>query len=190
MSSQRKKEEEKKEIIKNMAFPWDQTPGEPNRAFKLFLRFLAMGKTRTYAKVSQISSVSYSSVTDYAGKYQWVKRATEHDRVKEEEFKIKLDEEILQSRIRQQRLGVEMQELANKGLKILNKDIEGLSAQDIIKLVDIGVKIEKLALNSPTEITESKVESEVKIKVEEIPKEIAAEIGKLLAIKNSEVADK
>lgn len=192
ISWQKKKEEEKQRIIENMAFPWDQNPGEPDKEFRLFLRYLSLGKTRNYTKVAKTSSVAYSAVNIYSIKYQWKKRAMEYDLAKEEEFKIKLDEEIIQSRIRQQRLGSEMQNLANKGLKILNKDIEGLSAQDIVKLCDIGVKIERLALGSSTEIKESTVKAEIdaKIKVEEIPKEIAEKIGKELAIKSSKDVDK
>lgn len=180
------REAAKQKIIDDMAYPWDRQPGEPEKAFKMFLRYLALGRTRNYIKVSQTTEINYPTVCECANKYSWKIRADKHDLAKEEEFKIKLDEEILQSRVRQQRLGQDMQELANHGLEMLNDCVEELSPQDITKLIDVGVKIERLALNSSTEITESKIDATVEVKVEEIPKEIAEKIGKELAIKNSE----
>lgn len=187
------REAAKQKIIDNMAYPWDRQPGEPERAFKLFLRYLAIGRTRNYIKVSQTTEINYPTVCECANKYSWNIRADKHDLVKEEEFKIKLDEEILQSRVRQQRIGQDMQKLADRGIKHLNEclddNIDELSPQDITKLIDVGVKIERLALNSSTEITESKVNAKIEMKVESVDPEIAAEIGKLIAIKKSEDKD-
>jgi hypothetical protein len=177
----------KQKIIDDMAYPWDRQPGESEKAFTMFLRYLAIGRTRNYIKVSQTTEINYPTVCECANKYSWKLRADKHDLAKEEEFRIKLDEEILQSRVRQQRLGADMQELGAKGITMLKDYTEELSASDISKLIDIGVKIERLALNSSTEITESKLkmEAEVKVEVEEIPKEICEKIGKLIAIKES-----
>ena len=93
------------------------------------------------------------------------------------------------SRIRQQRIGKDMQNLAERGILMLNEDITTLSAQDVVKLSDIGVKIERLALGNATEIKDTKVDAKVSVAVEEIDPEIAKEIGKLIAIKASKEAD-
>ena len=63
---------------------------------------------------------------------------------------------------------------------------DDLSPQDVAKFADIGQKIERLALGNPTEIKEAKIDAKVEIEVEKIDPEIAKEIGKLIAMKESE----
>jgi hypothetical protein len=79
-----------------------------------------------------------------------------------------------------------MQDLAEKGLEMLKSYPDELSPQDVAKFADIGQKIERLALGTPTEIKESKVDAKVEIEVEKIDPEIAETIGKLIAMKESE----
>lgn len=183
---QRKREVKNKKIADEVVYSWDRQPGESERSFLAFLRYLEIGRTRNYIKVAQTTEICYSRVCKYANKYDWKARANDHDVVKEEEFRVKLDEEILQSRIRQQRIGESMQVLGECGVNMLNEHIEELSPQDVSKLIDIGVKIERLALGDATEIQDVKTESNVKVQIEEIDPEIAAKIGKMIAIESSE----
>lgn len=187
--TKRQREAEKQRILDEMAYPWDRQPGEPEKTFSLFLRYLNLGRTRNYVKVAKTCEICYQTICEYANKYSWKVRADKHDVAEEEEFKIKLDTEIMQSRVRQQRIGQDMQELASCGITMLNEYPEELSAQDISKLIDIGVKIERLALNSSTEITETKIDAKVEVKTEYISPELAAKIGKELAIEQSEKVD-
>lgn len=176
------KKVEKETILNEMVYNWDRQPGETEKEFRLFTRYLSLGRTRNFAKVSQSCEMSYAYICDLGNRQSWKLRSDESDLNQDEEFKTRLDEEILQSRIRQQRIGSQMQKLAEKGIEMLTENVEDLSAQDISKLIDVGVKIERLALGSSTEIKESKVEAKVEVQVEEIPPEIAAKLGKELAI--------
>lgn len=180
------KQIEKGKIVDNIVDSWDQQPGEPAKAFKLFLKYLALGRTRNYKKVADTSEVSYGTVMRYANQYMWIVRADDHDLAEDHEFTIKLDEEILKSRIRQQRIAKSMSKLAEKGLLMLSENIEDLSAGDCARLLDVAAKVENLALGKSTEISEAKIESEVKVQIEEIDPKIAAEIGKMMAIQKSE----
>ena len=182
----KEKEREKQIVIDNFVFSWDQMIGESNNSYKLFQLYLNIGKVRNYRKAADLSAKSYSIVCMTANQFWWKKRADEHDLYKDREMMIELDAEILKNKLLQFNLGQQFQILAQKGSQILMENVEELSAGDVTKLADIGTKLTNLAMGSATEITESKVEAKVEIEVESIPTDIAAEIGKKLAIQKSE----
>jgi hypothetical protein len=179
-------EEDRLKVIEDYSFSWDRIPSESIARFELFEEFLKLGRTRTYRKIADLCGRSDTNISVISSQFSWRDRADNYDQMKDEEMRVKLDSEILQSRIRQQALGGEMQKLAEKGLEILNEIPEDLSPQDISRLIDVGTKIENLALGAPTAISESNVKSEVKVQVEEVDPEISKEIGKLIAIKASQ----
>ena len=190
LKSRKEKEKEKAEIMSTSAYAWDRQISETVANFKLFCLYRNMGHTRTIMKVSDLNTgVIYNTVLGLDKKFQWKKRALAYDEFRDFEMMTKLEEEILESRMRQQILGAEMQKLGAKGVKLLNEGVENLSPADITKLIDIGTKIENLSLGKSTEISESKVHGKVEIAVEEIDPSIAAELGKLIAIKKSEKMD-
>ena len=180
---QKRKELEKQRVLDEHAFSWDQNPGEPNNAFALFKLYLSIGKTRSYIKTQNLScEFSYTTIQKFANEYQWKIRADAADRAHDEEIRVKLDEEILENKLRSLNVGVQLQDLAAKGAEMLMTEIEELSPSDIVRLADIGTKITNLALGSATEIKDVKSESKIEIAVEEIPKEISERIGRELAI--------
>ena len=188
--TRKEKDEEKLQIMGESVFPWDRQIGESMKSYKLFLAFKDMGRTRSYVKVFELTEgIKYGSINQLGFQNQWFKRAEAFDMHQNNEFEIKLEEEILQSRIRQQRIGSLLQDLASKGLEMLKEYPEELSPQDVAKFADIGQKIERLALGSPSEIIKKDVSAKVEVAVEEIDKELAKEIGKLIAMKKSSEMD-
>lgn len=187
-AKQRKeKETEKMEVLSNYLYSWDQNPGESDQSYRLFLAFRDMGRTRSYIKIVDLfPQMNYKAINQLGHRLQWFKRAGEFDIHQDNEFMVKLEEEIIYSRIRQQRLGNMMSNLAEKGLEMLKEFPEELSPTEISKFAEIGQKIENLALGKSTSISESKVDAKVEVEVEQIPKEISEEIGKKLAILASE----
>ena len=177
---------EKQKIIDDCVFSWSRQPGETPAAYQAFDLYLMLGKARKVTTVMDLTQTSYKTLMSWTKKYQWKKRSKDYDVMKTEEMRVKLEEEVMVHRVRQLHIGKGLQELASKGSEMLMENVEDLSAQDISKLADIGTKLVNLAIGSPTERTESKVESKVTIEVEEIDPEIAAEIGKMMAIKRSE----
>ena len=185
----RQREIEKKRILDNLCYSYDQQPGESNNNYELFNIYKNMGRSRTYGMVADICPYKTpQNISKISIKNRWKKRVVDYDLEKDRQMQMKLDDEIMVSRLRQMNIGSDMQKLAQKGLKVLESCVDELSPTDVSKLADIGVKIERLALGSSTEITESKVEVEgkVDVKVEELPKELVEKIGKELAIMASE----
>ncbi len=190
--TRKEKEEEKQQIIDESVFSWDRRIGESMKSYRLFLCFKDMGRTRSYVKVFELTEgMNYAAINQLGTRLEWFKRAEAFDAHQDREFQIKLEEEILQSRIRQQRIGAGMQELAEMGLEMLKEYPEELSPADISKLIDIGVKIERLALGDPSEIIKKEIEGkvEVEVAVEEVPKDISAMVGRELAIRASKKMD-
>lgn len=183
-----KKEIERLKIAEAMIYSWDRMPGEGQTPFRLFELYLSLGKTRSYIKTANVCERNYNKICQFANQFNWKQRSEDYDSHNDHEMRQRLDEEILHSKILQMEIGKSLQDLAARGIEMLNNDIESLSPADVAKLSDTGVKITNLALGSSTSITETKVEvdGKMEIKVEEVPKEIAAEIGKLIAIKQSE----
>lgn len=187
VSWKKEKELERMRIINDHCFDYDQNPSETSLEYKLFNIYRKLGRTRNYIKVCNLyPDKSYSRICQIATKHSWATRAQAWDRDNEKEIQQKLDEEILISRLRQFNIGKQLIDLSEKGLEILSEIPEEMSPNEIVKFAEIGSKLQSLALGKSTEITESKIEAEVKVKVEEIDPDIAKEIGKLIAIKNSE----
>ena len=188
--SKQTKELERLQIVNEICYSWDQHPGEDQTPFRLFKLYLSFGKTRSYMRVANESERTYSGICKIAEQFNWKLRSDDYDNHHDREMMMKLDEEILYAKMRQMEIGIKLQELAAKGIDMLNEDIESLSANDVAKLSDTGVKIINLALGSATKIEESKVEAKIAVKVEEVDPEIAAAVGKMIAVKLSEAADK
>ncbi|MCD6161328.1 MAG: hypothetical protein J7K40_02820 [candidate division Zixibacteria bacterium] len=179
-------EAEKKKIWEEMAFPWDRQIGEPIGAYRLFCGYRDLGRTRSIAKIAELQSKRPETVHATAGKYQWRKRADAYDVYMDKIMRVRLEEEIVHARIRQQVLGANMQELAQAGVtKIMESgEVNDLRPLDVARLADVGSKIENLAVGRPSEIVQEDGRCEIKHNVEMDP-ELAAEIGRVIAMKKS-----
>ena len=178
-------EEEKQKILSEMAFLWDRQLGESKAAYRLFCVYRDLGPTRTYKDVAEYCSRNPGVISGYASKFQWKKRAEAYDDHKRRIMQERLRTEILEARIRQQALGELMQDTAKKGIELLKDDLGEIKPADLIRLGEIGAKLEANALGSPTEIIREEKVGEVKHTVEVVDPEIAAELGRLIAIKKS-----
>jgi len=186
--TERKIEVEKKKILEEMAYAWDRQVGESRLAYQLFCIYRDLGRTRSYDRVVEISSRSPNTVSKYASSFQWKARAAAYDDYMNHKMRVKLEEEVIQARIRQQALGADMQELAMAGInKIMeSENPEELRPLDIARLAEVGVRIENLAIGQPSEIVREESKGEVKHTVEVLDKDLVAEVGRILAEKKSQ----
>lgn len=189
ITTKKQREVEKLKIIEAMCYSWDRTPGEGQTPYRLFQLYLSLGKTRSYIKAANLCERNYTDICKFANQFNWHQRSQDYDTHNDREMRQRLDEEILYAKMRQMGIGIKLQELAERGIEMLNEDIESLSPSDVAKLSDTGVKIINLALGSATEIKEAKIDAKVEVKTEYISPELAAKIGKELAITNSENKD-
>lgn len=136
---------------------WDRLPGETPQQFHRFTTYLQYRKIETVARVL---GIEYATTKQNASKWQWTFRALAHDdhitRLEMEEF----EAEKKRSVRRQAKLGQRLQHAAMAGAEQLMRrvqegDVE-VSGNEIAKLADVGVKIERLANMDPTAIKEDR----------------------------------
>lgn len=138
---------------------WDRLPGETPQQFARFKCYLTSANRSTHA-VARILGLSGSAIRSVASKWHWIFRAECWDRwVDQREFEEYAKEKQLSAR-KQARLGRKLQEAALKGAgQLLNRISSGdaeVSGNEIAKLADVGVKIERLANSDPTAIKEDR----------------------------------
>lgn len=128
--------------------PWDRTPTESSAAYEAFCLFRDMGLERTVVAVGREIDVEKSAHT-WSAKFNWLARAMAYDDYLEAEKRKAFEAESRAMAVRQAKLGMKMQGVAEGGLDAI--EVEKLTPQDIARLADTGVKIERLARGDSTE---------------------------------------
>lgn len=138
--------------------PWERLPMESDLQYGRFRTYLTMvgTPTRTQSRKRSIRHVAHTIgispdvMADVATKYSWALRAElwdrELDRQEDEEFK---RQRSISARA-QAKLGARLQDAANVGLSKLLTGAVDMSASEVAKLAETGVKIERLAMDKST----------------------------------------
>lgn len=125
--------------------PWDKRKGESNRAYEAFCMYRDMGVERSVVVIRDI----YPTSQNWSGKFDWRKRAElwdEHLRVL---AKHALEDEKINMAKRQARIGVKMQDLAERTLNA--GTVLPQSVGEVVKLAEVGSRIERMARGESTE---------------------------------------
>jgi hypothetical protein len=123
---------------------WDRLPEESGKAWYAFQTYLYLGLTRSFRKVTTELDANYTyskQLEKWSRQYSWVDRARAWDRHIDEERKREYIGAIKEMAQRQAKLGRELQDKAGEGLQKL--DVSALKPADLIRLLDVGVKIER-----------------------------------------------
>lgn len=140
--------------------PWSRLPTETEIQFARFRTYLTMNtkigrdgvpRQRSIRDLSETLKLSYRAIQTHASRYYWALRAQCWDR----ELERQLDEEFKQQKResvrRQAKLGAKLQALAERGASnMLATGGADLTASDVVRLADVGVKIERLAHDKST----------------------------------------
>jgi hypothetical protein len=128
---------------------WEQLDNENGRAFEAFLVYREMGLSRSLKKVANVIGRSRSWTERMASSNEWTLRARAYDR---EVDRIRLAanaEAQVEMILRHARLGQEVVALAHDALRRI--DPESLKPGDVVRLLELGVKTERLSRGAPTE---------------------------------------
>lgn len=145
--------------------PWERLPQESELAYSRFREYLTMQPKavilRQNTRVAQSGSRSIRRLADklalnpdnlakHAARFHWKLRADcwdrELDRQEDEAFK----EERRVAGRNQARLGQKLQRAADFGADILLTGAVEMSASDVARLADVGVKVERLSMEKST----------------------------------------
>lgn len=138
--------------------PWERQEGESAKDYEAFCVYRDLGPGRSLKLVAKMCNKSETIMGRRSGKFDWVRRAAlwddEQDRIERKEAQEAQVREIRKMRKRQADSGYAMQ---IKGLEALKKlPLEEMSAQDIVKMMIEGAKLERLGRGDVGEVVEER----------------------------------
>jgi hypothetical protein len=135
---------------------WERQPHETSRSYALFCAYRNLGPERSLRKLKQGTSgaPNVNRLKRLSTRWNWVERARKYDDYLEYQDRLQQESERREMRKRHAKMGVLGQSVAVKALEnLLNKVQSGgeVSAGDASRLLDTGVKVERLARGEPTD---------------------------------------
>lgn len=139
---------------------WERREGEPLKHYQRFCIYRDMPygtqdqepQKRSIRSVARMLGLKAKTQLEAMSvKWNWVERAAAYDVYMTELRRFDNEQAIRKMRDQHARLGVQLLNKATRGLMVL-PDKE-LSAQDIARLADVGVKIERLSRGDAESIT-------------------------------------
>lgn len=144
--------------------PWERLPNESGRVYAQFCVFRDMPykdkehdnftkaqirRGRSIKKTAKQIGCSVSLITKYSTRFNWRSRAEAYDDYVERELRERDEAEIRKMNKFHANAGRQLAAKALRGL--INLDENGLSATDVVKMLDTGAKMERLARGQSTE---------------------------------------
>jgi hypothetical protein len=136
--------------------PWDRQEGETAKAFEAFQIYRDIGPERSQRKVCQKLSKNTRTIADWSSKNNWVERCEKYDVYIDSETQKQKRKDILAMRERHAQTGMDLLAKAAKALQKIPD--ESIKASEIAKMIDVGVKIERLSRGESTENVDAKTE--------------------------------
>jgi hypothetical protein len=153
---------------------WDRQPRETSRSYELFCVYRNLGPERSLAKARESASgiPSVPRLKVLSRKWSWVGRSRAYDDYIERQRRQQNERERRQMNERQARIGVLAQNIVVRRMERLlaevEKDIAEMTPSDLARLLDIGVKIERLARGEPRIEVEEEVNFDATILLRKI----------------------
>ena len=168
-----------------MAELWEKLAEERSKAFRAFGIYRDLGPDRAIVKVRDAlgKTAGYDrQLQEWASRFHWRDRVEAYDVYLDEKRRKENEDRIRKMNDRQAEQGATLQKIGMLKIQTLprtkdgNIDIEAvqraLSNSEAARYVDLGVKIERIALGEPTEIQGEKLV--------ELPDEVADRLAKVL----------
>jgi hypothetical protein len=136
---------------------WDRQPHETSRSYELFCAYRDMGIERSLSKARNSASAmpSLARLKQVCKRWNWVERCRAYDDYLEREDRLQQEKERREMRKRHAKVGVLAQSIAIEGLKNLLAKVQGgdqaVAPTDLTRLLDTGVKVERLSRGEPTD---------------------------------------
>jgi len=148
-----------------LGLPWERQAGETPLEYRKFCAYRDMrpadkiAKPRSLQELAGEMKVSLQHLKVVSRKNNWVSRCEEYDAYIDEKARAQCETEIIEMRKNHALLASQMLKKAAKRLLTISE--EEITAADIVRMVDVGVKIERLSRGEPTD--NQRVSGETKI---------------------------
>jgi len=162
------------------SYEWDRRGDESDSAYFAFREYLALGAGRNPEMYRNFySNGNNGNIKIWFDEFSWEERCEAYD-----EFialrAVEDNDKILNSvAIKQKNLLESMRILADKKIKdLMNQNPEEVSNYDLIRLIELSIKLEQLLDSKPTEIVEKQGEPEIVVESITVDPDIIKAIGK------------
>lgn len=152
---------------------WMRRHRETDPAFDAFCYYRDMGEERSLRKVIEILSCNPGLIERWSKKHGWVMRVKEYDNWKKQEEAKLFHEQRLKAIRQQASLGAKLRGKAEQALDVI--DPAAITAGEIARLADVGVKIERLAYGDST--ANNANNQKIEFVIGELPAWAAAAVG-------------
>lgn len=123
--------------------PWERQKGESKQAYEAFAVYRDLGAERSQVKASQQLGKSRQLISRWSSQHNWVSRIDEYEREQNRLRRLANEKAIRDMNERQAKTAVNMQA---KMLQVLSKmDLDGLKPNEIARVMEIGLKYERIA---------------------------------------------
>lgn len=143
---------------------WERQAGETPLEYRKFCAYRDMrpadkiAKPRSLQELAGEMKVSLQHLKAVSRKNNWVSRCEEYDAYIDEKARAQCEAEIIEMRKNHALLASQMLKKAAKRLLTISE--EEITVADIVRMVDVGVKIERLSRGESTE--NQKISGEIK----------------------------
>src|SRR5262249_12338418 len=137
--------------------PWTRQPDESSPAFQAFALYRDLLGERTTRRVARELGKSNALVMRWSREKDWVKRAEAYDRHLDEKWRQARETELTAMKTRHAEgagilVAKAMRRLAgHKESGVLPIDENTMDAQDVVRALEVGVKLERLSMGEATD---------------------------------------
>lgn len=134
------------------AEPWAQQPDEGAEAYAAFEVYRDMGYARSYRAAAQQVGKSHSLIDRWGKQWAWALRATSWDA--DQAKKSAVQQMQQRDAARKRHAGIARSVLGKALERLKGLDVETLKPADLVRWIDVAVKIERAALGMDTKEVE------------------------------------
>ena len=137
--------------------PWEKQKGETDRAFRYFQVYRNLGHKRSYVQIAEAFSISTTRVNQLGRRYRWRERAEAWDMEEDRHDLEAIRRRRRESDFNLRRIGAYSQSVAiarlrgnaDQGIRAIDPNEMGV--QDVVALLNVGIKADRLGLGAATE---------------------------------------
>ncbi len=136
---------------------WDRLTGEPSKAYAHFCLYRDIGVSRSLRQMASVPGCTSvrRQLNRWSSRWRWVERCQKYDDYTERELRVMQEKDRREMHKRHARIGMLGQSVLIKGLEELLTRVqagqEKLAPAELARLMDVSVKVERLARGEPTD---------------------------------------
>src|SRR5712692_10801305 len=141
--------------------PWDRLPGESSKAYHHFCLYRGMAIGRSLRQMANLSGCTSlrRQLNRWSSRWRWVERCGQYDDYLELQVRLQQEKERREMYKRHAKIAMLGQNILVKGMEELLARVQNgehnLAPSELARLMEVSVKVERLARGESTDIHEA-----------------------------------